>query len=72
MRVECLGCTNGLDHCHGTLVHHVSGVVECLDEVCGDLDATRHEWIIDCQKELIGGCDCAGVVASLRPASFGI
>ncbi|GAA1993045.1 hypothetical protein [Amycolatopsis minnesotensis] len=54
--MDCLTCGNGLDHCHGTLVVHVGGALDCTDANCADLDRVRHTLIVDC--EFLGACDC--------------
>jgi hypothetical protein len=40
--VTCPGCTHWLDHCHGTLVMHADGAVECTDPACTGTRSERH------------------------------
>ena len=70
MIMECASCTSDLDHCHGTLVVHPEGPVECTELLCVELDRERHLLIIDCQL-VEGGCQCTESVdvAPLRQAS---
>lgn len=50
-------CGTGLAHCHGTLVLHADGTVECEDvEVCGG-DELQHELWVACDEL---GCGCVG------------
>lgn len=58
--MECVSCTRGLDHCHGTLIVHTSEFTECTDMTCGDHDTDRHPLIVDCAT-VDGGCDCVTV-----------
>lgn len=62
---ECRACHVELDHCHGTLLIHPDGDVECTDPVCVDPDPVRHEFQIDCQA-IAGGCDCDETAIVLR------
>jgi hypothetical protein len=68
--MECASCISDLDHCHGTLVVHPDGLVECTELACVELDRARHLSIIDCQQ-VDGGCQCTESVdlRSLRQAS---
>ena len=52
---ECADCAADFDHCHGTLVTHGDGTVECTDQACVLLDPLRHPLIIDCAI-VLGGC----------------
>lgn len=36
------------DGCTGILVTHEDGHVECLEPVCLDVDAARHDWRLPC------------------------
>ena len=53
----CWDCGSDLDHCHGTLVIHGDGTVECTDGACIVLDPARHTLIIPCGR-IAGGCAC--------------
>ncbi|HEV7886811.1 MAG TPA: hypothetical protein VGO92_04575 [Acidimicrobiales bacterium] len=46
-----------MDECHGLLVTHQDGRVECLDLDCETPDAPRHPWRADCADEP-ALCDC--------------
>ncbi len=50
-------CATELDHCHGTLVVHDSGLVECELTGCTTLDQARHAVVLDC-IEVDGTCIC--------------
>jgi hypothetical protein len=47
-----------MDECHGLLVTHEDGRVECLDDDCTQLDGPRHQWRATC-TEVPGLCGCA-------------
>jgi hypothetical protein len=47
----------GMDECHGLLVTHEDGRVECLDVDCVELDAARHDWRAGC-ADVPGLCGC--------------
>jgi hypothetical protein len=56
-------CGEGLAHCHGTLVLHADGTVECDGEsICG-ADEVQHELWVACDEL---GCSCAGDDAPLE------
>lgn len=65
--MECRSCLSGVDHCHGTLVLHENGDVDCT-EVCYDLGAVRHRLSISC-AEIDGGCACVVVAGEYARAS---
>lgn len=52
----CPGCTSELDHCHGTLVLHGSGAVECTEPSCAELVLVRHVLVVECHEM---SCRCA-------------
>jgi hypothetical protein len=54
---SCSDCRSGVDHCHGTLVMHADGTVDCTDAACELGDLIRHAFVIDCAA-VLGGC-CA-------------
>ncbi|WP_460721901.1 hypothetical protein [Nocardia heshunensis] len=54
----CALCESALDHCHGTLIVHAAGSVECTEPECFDTGRTRHLFVADC-SDVAGGCDCA-------------
>jgi hypothetical protein len=55
---DCLGCALNLDHCHGTLVVHADGAVDCTEPDCDDVDKARHTLVIDCDDTMVD-CGCA-------------
>ena len=61
----CVECLGALDHCHGTLVVHSHGAVECTDDACVLLHAVRHTLVVDCSA-VAGGCMCVEVTEQLR------
>lgn len=56
----CRDCRAGLEHCHGTLIHHSLHRAECTEDGCGNPESVPHTFVIDCDAV---GCDCAGPVA---------
>jgi hypothetical protein len=69
MADECVECRRGLDHCHGALVVHGDGGLECTAADCADVDPARHRMVMDCWATLPGCCvpDTA-VLAAYSPA----
>ncbi|MCE7001405.1 hypothetical protein LWC34_00900 [Kibdelosporangium philippinense] len=57
---ECVLCSRGIDHCHGSLVVHSDGTAECTDITCLELGIGTHELVLEC-AQLTGGCECAEV-----------
>jgi hypothetical protein len=55
----CRECREGLEHCHGTVVHHASWAIECTDD-CAAPDGL-HAFSIDCDAV---GCSCAVTIAA--------
>ncbi len=55
---SCEACGDGLAHCHGTLVLHADGVLDCDEAVCG-ADPSLHEWWVSC-IDLETQCGCLG------------
>jgi hypothetical protein len=47
-----------MDECHGLLVTHADGRVECLDDDCVSFDRPRHEWPASC-ADVPALCDCS-------------
>jgi hypothetical protein len=70
LTMECARCVSDIDHCHGTVILHPQGVVECTEPECHDLDQVRHALSVDCDL-IQGGCDCVELAAvePLRRAS---
>jgi hypothetical protein len=65
---SCQDCGLEIDHCHGTLVVHSDGTVDCTDAACEFPDLLRHALIIDCAA-VLGGCCAAEEAADLALAS---
>jgi hypothetical protein len=59
--MECLSCLGELDHCHGTLILHETGAVDCTEPGCRDLEEVRHTLRISC-AEIDGGCLCTATL----------
>lgn len=57
---ECCDCRAGLDHCHGTLIHHVLHRAECTEPDCHAPELLPHTFVIDCDAV---GCGCTEPVA---------
>jgi hypothetical protein len=55
---QCRDCAAGLEHCHGTVIHHTRYRMECTEEGCVTAEVV-HAFSIDCDAL---GCDCAGAV----------
>ncbi len=66
MTMMCADCRNDLDHCHGTLVVHREGFLECTVFGCTGYDRGRHELVSDCQL-IDSGCDCHEQVTAALP-----
>jgi hypothetical protein len=58
----CPDCTQVLDHCHGTLVRHADGSVECSDPTCVVPAVDAHGLVLTCADA--GRCACADAVAA--------
>ncbi len=52
---RCRGCRAGLEHCHGTVIHHTLRWSECTEEGCVTPEV-MHAFTIDCEAI---GCTCA-------------
>ncbi len=55
----CEHCAAALAHCHGTLVLHADGSVDCDEASTCELEAGWHEWWVTC-TELEPACGCTG------------
>lgn len=53
----CPDCASRRGHCHGTLVLHATGDVECTDRDCADPVPARHELAAGC-GEIAPPCGC--------------
>jgi hypothetical protein len=60
MSNQCRECRAGLEHCHGTVIHHTRYRSECTEEGCETAEVV-HTFSIDCEAI---GCTC-GQAASL-------
>jgi hypothetical protein len=56
MAGKCGDCARDVDHCHGALVVHDDGGVECTAPNCDDIDPARHGMVMDCAGTLPGCC----------------
>ncbi len=59
MSTQCRYCSDGLKHCHGTVIIHVQRRAECTDD-CDGPDLIAHTLRIDCNAV---GCGCSRVAA---------
>ncbi|OLT44204.1 hypothetical protein BJF85_20215 [Saccharomonospora sp. CUA-673] len=66
--MTCSSCATGIDHCHGTLLEHAAGFVECTDIDCVSVRIERHVLATDC-GDIVGGCGCVESIpaGSVRP-----
>jgi hypothetical protein len=61
MSTSCRDCRAGLDHCHGTVVHHWTRRSECTEDGCTNAELVPHAFVVDCDAV---GCECAEMVNS--------
>jgi hypothetical protein len=54
MSTECRGCLAGLEHCHGTVIHHAAYGTECTEDGCVTPEV-MHAFSVDCEAL---GCAC--------------
>jgi hypothetical protein len=52
----CPECERQAEHCHGTLVRHADGHLECTDPACSVLGGDRHGLVVACAD--LSGCAC--------------
>jgi hypothetical protein len=57
VEVTCTDCTAELEHCHGTLIVHADGAVDCTKQDCSDWDPARHSLRLNCADET-PDCEC--------------
>jgi hypothetical protein len=55
-------CDAVLDHCHGTLVLHADGTLECEHQAACGADESQHELWVSCDELR---CGCLGEDAPL-------
>lgn len=60
MDSDCRGCRAGLNHCHGTVIHHALHFSECTEGDCV-MPEVVHAFVIDCEAV---GCTCAQPIGS--------
>lgn len=48
-------CDDELAHCHGVLVRHADGRIECIEDTGCDAGEPTHEWAVACAEV---GCGC--------------
>lgn len=53
---SCARCAGSLLHCHGTVVRHEDGSVECTQPRCAGT-AELHDFVIDCRDVQSRCCD---------------
>ena len=58
MSSECRGCETGLEHCHGTVIHHVRFRPECTEDDCVTAEVV-HAFGVDCEAI---GCVCTETI----------
>ena len=64
MTNQCHECRDGLEHCHGTVIHHVDRRVECTEAGCSSPEVV-HAFVLDCDAT---GCACVQSVTVFRSA----
>jgi hypothetical protein len=59
MTIQCRECGAGLEHCHGTVIHHARYRSECTEDGCTTPEVL-HVFSIDCETV---GCACGVTIA---------
>ena len=59
---RCRDCVAGLEHCHGTVIHHGAARTECTEPDCVTPEVV-HTFAVDCDAV---GCPCAQPVSAHR------
>ena len=62
MSSECRECLAGLEHCHGTVIHHAWYRTECSEDDCVTPEVV-HAFSIDCEAL---GCTCGAFASAHR------
>lgn len=65
MDSDCRECRAGLEHCHGTVIHHMLAWTECTEDDCVTPEVV-HTFVIDCQAV---GCTCAQPMGSAEESA---
>lgn len=65
----CRDCRAGLEHCHGTRIHHWLHSSECTDTQCTSPELLPHTFVVDCDAV---GCDCARIAGAEAPSALAI
>jgi hypothetical protein len=60
MSIQCRECRTGLEHCHGTVIHHARYRSECTEDNCVTPDVA-HAFRIDCEAI---GCTCGQAMSA--------
>ena len=58
----CRNCAAGLEHCHGTVIHHAMYRPECTEPDCMSPEV-GHTFVVDCEAI---GCTCAVSLSAHR------
>ncbi|MQA78803.1 MAG: hypothetical protein GEV10_10060 [Streptosporangiales bacterium] len=53
----CSWCVRGWDHCHGPLIRHDDGELECMVDVRCARTEDAHDIVVSCT--VVAGCGCA-------------
>lgn len=48
MTFPCRECRAGLEHCHGTVIHHIRWRMECTEDGC-ETPEVLHTFSVDCE-----------------------
>ncbi len=64
---SCPDCTQ-LDHCHGTLIQHADGTLECTDPDCR-WERGVHDLVVGCRDETMDCCAQPAPTGSSTPAA---
>ncbi|MFI5505948.1 hypothetical protein ACIA48_00655 [Mycobacterium sp. NPDC051804] len=62
MSSRCRACVAGVEHCHGTVIHHILARTECTEPDCRTPEVV-HAFSVDCEAI---GCMCARDVSIAR------
>ena len=56
--MPCPECETAVAHCHGALIVHTTGELECTEAGCSGRFEV-HAWEAPC-ADVLGGCPCEG------------